>query len=136
MKTIQFVIAVLVIAAVPAFAGPLETAAPPPVPAPRQQTPMMAELSAAMDASRDAVAELSRGLEHAANTDEIMALQREITRIKDEARIETFRIQLRYAVAEHRSEDAARLESLITALNSQPEAATPVRPAPAQSGSR
>lgn len=107
-----------------------------PAPAPGPVSPLMTELLAAQSASQAAVAELSRSLAETTDQAGILAIQHEIARLKDAARLETFRIQLRYARAEGRIEAVDQLERLLEQLTTPRAAGTPTRPAPADAGSR
>jgi hypothetical protein len=107
----------------------------PPRPTP-SSSPMVQEIKAQLDASRAAVAELTRSLATARGQAAVLDLQREITRIKTESRIEICRIQLRYAIAEGHAETAAKLEQVIADLVAPQSRRTPTRPAPASAGKR
>lgn len=97
---------------------------------PRPVPSMMQEINDSMAASREAIAALSANLAPNSGPQEILAAQREITRIKQEARLDLFRIQLRYAIAEGRTEAVAELKEVITELTTPQPVAVPARPAP------
>ena len=103
---------------------------PNPAPVERPLTPMMQEIQDLQDTAHAAVAELAGQLTGMRDQDQIMAVQREIARIKTESRVEVMRIQLKYAVAEGRQDDAAKLEEIITRLTAPRTPVTPVHPAP------
>jgi hypothetical protein len=105
--------------------------APKAVRAPAHLTPMMAEIQAALEANREAVAYLAARFRAAADETEAMELAREIRSIKLEGRLGVLRIQLRYAQEEGRTEAAAELESAIERMTAPPRTGTPIpRPAP------
>lgn len=136
MKTIQIVLVTLLVVSAVVSAAPQENSTAPSALPSRPLSPMMTEITAAMEVSQAAVAELTRGLDHASSVDEVMAIQREVTRLKFEARLETFRIQLRYAVAEGRTEHVVKLESLLEAMTSPRSVGVPMVREPAVAGGR
>lgn len=99
-------------------------------------SPMMLEINAIQDASHHAVAELSLSLGSVRGTENVLAVQREISRIKAEAQLETMRVQLRFAVAEGHTDVAAKLETIIYRMTTPQPKATQTRPAPVQNGQR
>lgn len=133
MKTVHCALAILLLSSSLVLCA---AAADAPAATPQPVSPMLAEITAAMTASQAAVAELSRGLSGAADQAAVLEVQREIARLKQEARLETFRIQMRYAAVEGRTEAAARLERLLSDLTSPRAADIPQRPAPASAGGR
>jgi hypothetical protein len=133
MKTVHCVLAILLLNASLVLCA---AAADAPVATPRPVSPMMAEITTAVTASQAAVAELSRGLATAVDQEAVLAIQRESARLKQEARLETFRIQMRYAAAEGRTEAVTRLERLLSDLTTPRAAGIPQRPAPATAGGR
>ena len=135
MKTLLPVLAVLLLAVSPVLGAPAADATAP-TPAERTVCSMMAEIAAAVDASHQAVAELSREIARTTDQGEALALQREVMRLKDEMRLETIRIQLRYAEAEGRTEAVATLERLLAGPTPPRAVDLAARPAPATAGRR
>lgn len=129
MKTMLIATAIL-LAVLAGLAAAADGPAPVTPTAIRPVSPMMQEINAIQDASHLAVAELSRSMASVTGTEKILEVQREIGRIKAEARLETMRVQLRYAVAEGHDEAAAKLEALIAQMTTPQPTAIQTRPAP------
>lgn len=135
MKSLPIILALMLLTISPVL-GASTADATAPTPAERPMSPMMAEIVAAVDASHLAVAELSREIAQTTDQGEVLALQREVSRLKNEMRLETLRIQLRYAEAEGRTEAVATLERLLAGPTAARAGDRPVRPAPATAGRR
>ncbi len=124
--------------AAPASSGP--AAAPPAVSAPirrRTPSPLMAELFAALDAERLAVAALRERLAATRDAQTALALQREIETVKHEAEIGLLRIQSRHARANGRVALADELDRAIVEMTAPPLRGAPTdttEPAAAPAG--
>jgi hypothetical protein len=131
MKT-MFLATAFLISFLVGTAGAVEVPVPAAESDERPLSPMMQEITDLQAATHQAVAELASTLADAREQEQIMTIQREIGRLKSEARVETMRIQLKYAQAEGNEEAAAKLEEIIARLTTPRQPATQVRPAPAQ----
>ncbi len=100
----------------------------------RTISPMMTEMKAANAAAKIEVARLGEQIKSAVGNEQIMTLQKEVSRVKSAARLETFRIQLRYAVADDRQEDIQKLEEIINHMTTPRATQIPTRPAPTRTG--
>lgn len=92
----------------------------------RELSPMMLEITAAMESARLQVADLKRRHDAAINDEEAMALAREAARIKRESRIEMMRIQLRYAREAGNDELVIELEEVVTRMTAPRVKGTPL----------
>jgi hypothetical protein len=111
-------------------AAALAEDAPPTAPAERPLSPMMAEIEAALAATRETVAEL--GARYKATRDQATAcsLVEQIRETKLAGHVEIYEIQLRYARQDGRQEAVAELEMMIESLTSPPRRGEPMsRPA-------
>jgi hypothetical protein len=108
----------------------LAAEAPPADPPARELSPMMTEITAALETARLEVAALKLRQDAAVTNDAAMALAREIAQVKRTNRVEMMRIQLRYARAEGRAETAAELEEIITRMTAPPAPGVPVQRRP------
>jgi len=95
-------------------------------------SPMIAEIRATLEASRLAVADLAAqaplNRDHAAD----VALQKQVSQLKQQAELDILAIQLRYARADGKEELALKIEAGIEAIISPPAPERPAeaRPAP------
>jgi hypothetical protein len=96
-------------------------------------TPMMEEIQAAVQTTREAVADLADRFRAATDETEALELARAIRCVKLDGRIEVLRIQLRYARQDGRDETVAKLEAAIERMTVPPRSGQPIpRPAPEQ----
>jgi hypothetical protein len=118
MKTLTIIISVLImLAAGQALA--------------RDLSPMMAEIEAAMEATRMEVADLKLQYETAVSDEQAMEIMREVARVKREGRVELMRIQLRHARLAGNDGLVLQLEEVIARMTAPPVKGTPVpRPIP------
>ena len=95
-------------------------------------TPMIAEIRAVLETSRLEVADLAaQGPAYPGHEAEV-ALQKEISQLKQQAELDILAIQARYARADGKEDLAQQIEASIAAIISPPAPAAPteVRPAP------
>ena len=110
---------------------PIAASATPPTPSPA--SPMVKEIQEVVDASRQAVAQLTT--ERAQTTDpvRIQAIDAEASKIKQEVRLEIFRIQLRHYRAAGNYKAVAKLEAVIEKITAPaPKGQPQPRPTPDQ----
>jgi hypothetical protein len=133
MKSLLILFAVLMVAGtVWAADPPVKIEAQPASPAagespPRELSPMMAEINAAMETARLEVADLK--LRYEAETDDkaAMEIMREVARVKRESRVEMMRIQLRHARKDGNEDLVLELEGIVAKMTAPPVKGVPVR---------
>lgn len=123
--------------AAPAIAEPAPgEEAPRPVLTKRPLSPLMIELRAVLDAEAVQVAVLRERAAKAATSEEAVALQREIEKVKFDTEVSLLRVQAKHARAGGRADVAARIEAAISELLNPPKIAAPAaRPVPSRENS-
>ena len=95
------------------------------------ESPMITEIRATLDASRLEIAGLTAEAPAHRSHEADLALQTQITQLKQQAELDILAIQVRYARADGREELANQIEADIAAIISPPPVApTETRPAP------
>lgn len=95
-------------------------------------SPMITEIRAVLETSRQQVADLAaQGAAHPGHEADV-ALQKEISQLKKQAELDILAIQARYARTEGKEDLAQQIDAAIAAIISPPAPAAPteVRPAP------
>ena len=89
----------------------------------------MQAIQAVLDREAARLSELETGMETAAGESALLALQREIERVKEETELQILRVQADFARREGRLEQAAEIEAALAEMTAPRSAAPAAGPA-------